>query len=173
VTDLKIDGKPNAGSTSALEPHITRLYDKPGLSIMAVVEFRHDQRTQVAAGSDKKQSVTVKIIGCEVANPEQEGALREAQRALYLQRTAAGTIDEDGAVTLNDDTIRRTGGLLTAIEVARLRAGLLSWTAYTRQVVGTAHNFSATEIAHELQAIADGLTAVLTTAALPIGDDDA
>lgn len=164
MTELKIDGKPNSGAMQALENHITRLYDKPGISIMCVVELRHDTRTQVSPGSDKKQSVTVKIIGCEVANIEQEGALREAQRALYLHRTAKGTIDENGSITLADDTMRMTGGLLNAIEVARLRTGLLQWATYARQAVGSAHKLTASELTHELDAVASGLAAVLAGA---------
>lgn len=173
MTDLKIIAKPNSGAAQAFEGHVQRLYDRPGLSIMAIVELRHDQRVEPAPGSDAKRSVAVKIVGAEVAGLEQEGALREAQRALYLMRTATGTLDEDGNVELAEDTMRRTGGLMTAIEVARLRAGLLHWTAYARQIVGSAHKLNGSEMAHELQGIADGLTAVLSSAALPpAGEDD-
>jgi hypothetical protein len=154
----------------ALEPHVQRLYDRPGLSVMAIVELRHVERVQVAPGGDKEPSVSVKMIGCEVPNPDQEGAIREAQRALFLQRTAKGTIDEDGLVTLDDETMRRTGGLLTAIEVARLRAGLAHWTAYANQVTAKSHQFSTSEMAHEVDTIAAGLTAVFHSAALPAED---
>jgi hypothetical protein len=172
MTTFKIAAKPNSGAMQALEPHISRLYDKPGLSIMAVVEFRHDQRVQVAPGSDGDQSVTVKIIGCEVASQELEGVLRESQRALYVIRTARGTIDEDGAVDLGEETLRRTGGLMHAIETARLRAGLLHWTAYIAQVVAGSGKLNSTEMAHELDNVAEGLKAVLATAGeAPMGDD--
>jgi hypothetical protein len=158
---------------SGLEPHVQRLYDSPGRSIVAIVEMRHDTRLQPASGSDAKPTVTVKITGCEVANADQEGALREAQRALFLMRTAAGTFDQDtGQVDLAEDTMRRTGGLLTAIEVAKLRAGLLHWAAYGQSVVDTAHRMSATELTHEMDAIVTGLKAVLGSADNPIGDDD-
>lgn len=173
MTDLKIAGKPNAGAMSGLEPHIQRLFDSPGASVVAIVEFRHDQRVQVASGSDAKPSVTMKITGCEVAGPDQEGALREAQRALYLIRTARGTFDEDtGSVELAEDTMRRTGGLMTSIETARLRAGLLHWTARGQAAVDASNRYSATELAHELDAIVSGLKAVLATADHAIGDDD-
>lgn len=161
MTDLKIDGKPTSGAAQALENHVTRLFDRPGISIMCVVELRSDTRLIPAPGSDKKQAVTVKIVGCEVANLEQEGALREAQRALYLHRTATGKLDEEGEVTLSDETMRMTGGLLNAIETARLRAGLLQWAAFASQVVGSAHKLSGSEMAHEMDAIATGLRALL------------
>jgi hypothetical protein len=140
---------------------------------MAVVEFRHDTRVQVAPGSDKNRSVSVKIVGCEVASPEQEGALRETQRALYLLRTARGTIDEEtGGVQLAEETLRRTGGLITAIEAAKLRAGLAHWTAYARAAVDSSPRLTVTEMAHELQAVADGLNSVLHTAADESDDDE-
>lgn len=161
MTDLKIDGKPTSGALEALGNHVTRLFDRPGVSIMCVVELRSDTRLIPAPGSDKKQAVTVKIVGCEVANLEQEGALREAQRALYLHRTAKGKLDEDGEITLADETMRMTGGILNAIETARLRAGLLQWAAYSAQAVGAAHKLTASEIAHELDAVASGLRALL------------
>jgi hypothetical protein len=162
VTDLKIGSKPNAGAMSGIEPYVRRLYDTPGMSIVAVVEFRHDMRVQPASGSDTSPSVTLKITGCEIAGADHEGALREAQRALYLIRTAYGTIDEEtGGVELAEETMRRTGGLITAIETARLRAGLLHYVQYIKQVNGNADKYSASEVHHELALVADGLQALL------------
>src|SRR4051812_50190962 len=134
---------------SGLEPHIQRLFDSPGASVVAIVEFRHDQRVQVASGSDAKPSVTMKITGCEVAGPDQEGALREAQRALYLIRTARGTFDEDtGSVELAEDTMRRTGGVVKAVETPPVGGGPLPWTARGGGGGAAAHRGPAAHGAH-------------------------
>ena len=173
MTDLKVAGKPNAGAMSGIEPFVRRLYDSPGMSIVTITEFRHDQRVQPASGSDTNPSVTLKIVGCEIATKEHEGALREAQRALFLVRTAHGTIDEEtGGVELAEETMRRTGGLIHAIETARLRGGLLHYVNYIKQVNAKSHTLSATEMAHELSLVADGLTAVLDMAGQESDDDD-
>jgi hypothetical protein len=165
MTVLKIVGSPTAAAMAALEPHVMRLYDKPGARVMAVVELAHVERVQPAPGSDGKPVVKMKITGCEVPNREQEGAIREAQRALFLARTARGTLDEEGMLNLNEDTLKNTSGLLMSIECARLRAGLLHWTEYARRVVGTSGTLSQTEMAHELQSIADGMASTLDQAA--------
>lgn len=164
MTALKFTGKPTAAAMQALEPHITRLYNAPGARVMAVIEMAHVERLQPAPGSDKDASVGMKITACEIPTREQEGAIREAQRALYLQRTARGTLDEDGQMTLDDDTLKMTAGLLMSIECARLRAGLQHWTDYARRVVGASGKLAGSEIAHELQTVVDGMAAVLATA---------
>jgi hypothetical protein len=166
MTALKIIGKPTAAAQAALEPHIARLYASPGASVMAIIEMRHVERLQPAPGSDKAASVGMKLVGCEIPGREQEGAVREAQRALYLQRTARGTLDDEGMLQLDEDTLKLTAGLLMSIECARLRAGLAHWTEYARRVVSASSKLSGTEIAHELQAVADGMAAVLSTAAV-------
>lgn len=170
MTTLKIVGKPTASAMQALEPHIAALYNKPGSRVMAIIEMAHVERLQPAPGSDKSPTVGMKITGCEVPNPDQEGAVREAQRALYLARTARGTLDEQGMLQLDDGTLKSTAGLLNAIEVARLRAGLAHWEMYGRRIVAGLEKLTATEIAHEMQAIADGLSSVLRTAD-PSSDD--
>ena len=164
MTTLKIAGRPLSAAMQALEPHVARLYDSPGKRIMAIIELAHMERLQVAPGSDKKPSVSMRITSCEVPNRDQEGAVREAQRALYLARTASGTLDEDGTVRLNERTLKSAAGLLMSIETARLRAGLDFWTEYARRVVTQSTTLTVTEMAHELQAVSDGLRSVLFTA---------
>lgn len=169
MTALKFDARVSASAQEALESHVRPLYDQPGGRRMAIVEFAHIERTQPAPGSEKEPVVRVRITGLEVPNQDQEGSVREAQRALYLQRTASGTIEEDGQLELSQQTLRLTGGMLHAIEVARLRAALAHWSAYARRVVHTP-NLVDTEIRHELQTIAEGLTTALA-GARPDGDD--
>src|ERR1700740_1186470 len=166
MTTLKFTGKPTASAMAALEPHIGRLYNTPGASCMAIIEMRHVERLQPAPGSDKAASVGMKLVGCEIPTREQEGVVREAQRALYLQRTARGTLDEDGQLTLDASTLALVPGLLNSLECARLRAGLDHWVGYVRKVVAGSHKMSAMEVAHELEAVADGMAAVLANAAV-------
>jgi hypothetical protein len=164
VTVLKVVGNPSSGAMQALEPHIASLYDRPGVHLMAIVEMVHVERIQPAPGADGKPTVKMKIISCEVPSEEQEGAIRTAQRALYLARTARGTLDEDGQLQLDEDTLKRTAGELLWIECAQLRAGLRHWTNYAQRISGASAQFSTTEMAHELKAVADGLTSIVQQA---------
>ncbi|MEV1245147.1 hypothetical protein [Nonomuraea sp. NPDC049750] len=159
TTSLKFDNKVGASAASALEPHIRPVYDRPGCSLMAIVEFRHVERTQPAPDADKDPSVKVRLTHIEIPNKDQEGAIREAQRALFLQRTAQGTLDEHGQVLLTEGTLKRTAGLLHAVEVARLRAGLDHWVKYAARVNSNS-KLTVSEMQHELQLVADGLAAL-------------
>lgn len=161
MTSIKITGTPTAAAKSALEPHVKRIYDRPGVHVMAIVELLHFERLQPAPNSDAEAVVRMKIVGCEVPNEEQEPAVRAAQSALFLARTARGTLDEEGMLNLDEDTLRLTAGRLLDVEAARLRAGLAHWTRYAERIATQASKFSTTEMAHELQAVADGLTSVL------------
>ncbi len=165
MTHLKITSTPSASAMQALEGHIKRIYDRPGIRIIAIIELEHTERVQPAPNSDVEPVVRMRIVGCEVPNEEQEGTIRTAMRALYLSRTARGTIDEDGQLELDKDTLKRTGGELMWIECARLRTGLAHWTAYAQRVVSQSTKLTATEMAHEAKALADGMTAVLQQAA--------
>ena len=163
MTKLKIQGAPGSAAKDALEPHLARIYGRPGIRVMAIVELAHVERTQPAPDSDKDASVTMRISHLEVPNDQQEGAVREAQRALFLHRTAHGTLDDAGHLELSQDTVRLTGGMLHAVEVARLRAGLAHWVKYMRRVVD-GPDLTLSEVRHELDTIADGLDATLTGA---------
>ncbi|MFJ4551027.1 hypothetical protein ACIP4X_17670 [Streptomyces sp. NPDC088817] len=160
---LKFDPKVSASAQEALEPHIRPLYDQPGARRMAIIEFAHMERTEPAPNTDGKPSVKVRIMGLELPNKEQEHAVREAQRFLNLQRTARGTFDDDGQLELSESTLRLTAGLLSNIEVARLRAGLAHWREYAQRLVH-GPDLTISEMRHEMQALAEGLTAVLDTA---------
>ena len=161
MTTLKVDSKVSAAASDALEPYVNPLYARPGMRIVGVIELAHVERTQPAPDTDNRASVKVKISHLEIANPEQEGAIREAMKALYVQRTASGKLDEDsGQMELSEQTLRLTGGLLHAIEAARLKAAVQHWQAYARSVVHQP-NLTISEIRHELDTIASGLKAAL------------
>lgn len=163
MTQMKFDAKVSASALEALEPHVRPMYDQPGSRRMAIIEFAAIERTEPAPGTEKEPSVKVRIVGLELPNREQEGAVREAQRFLHLQRTARGTFDDDGQLELSESTLRLTGGMLAYLETARLRAGLEHWREYARRLVH-GPELTVTEVRHEMQALAEGLTAILNTA---------
>ncbi|WP_432169124.1 hypothetical protein [Streptomyces sp. 1222.5] len=170
MTQLKFDAKVSASAQEALEPHVRPLYDQPGGRRMAIIEFAAIERTEPAPGTEKEPSVKVRITGLELPNREQEPAVREAQRFLHLQRTARGTFDDDGQLELSDSTLRLTGGMLAYLETARLRAGLEHWREYAQRLV-RGPDLTVTEMRHEMQALSDGLTAILHTARDHDGED--
>ncbi len=164
MTQVKIDSKIGGGPAAALEPHVPALYARPGARIMFIGELAHIERTQPAPDTDGQPSVKMRLTTMEIATKDQENAVREAQRALYLQRTAQGTIDDEGEILLAESTLKMTAGLLTDIELAKLRTGLNHWASYAARAVGTP-NITHTEMLHELQTVADGLRDVLKRAA--------
>jgi hypothetical protein len=167
VTQLKFDGKVSASAQEALEPHIRPVYATPAARRLFIGEFAAIERMEPAPGSEKEASVKVRIVALELPNEAQEGYVREALRYLHLQRTARGTLDEDGQLELDESTLRLTGGHLAYLETARLRAGLNHWAQYTRRVLHTS-SLTVSEVMHELKTIADGLTGALDGA---VGDD--
>jgi hypothetical protein len=160
VTAIKLDSKLANPAADALDSLTARLYAKPGMRIVGVVELAHVERTQPAPDSDKEASVKLQIKHLEIANPQQEEAVREAQRALYLHRTAQGTLTDDGEIELSRDTIAQTGGMLHAIEAARLRATVKHWQEYATRVRHDG-KLTTSQLANELATIADGLSAAL------------
>ncbi|MFK0172666.1 hypothetical protein ACIQU5_28105 [Streptomyces sp. NPDC090306] len=163
MTQLKFDAKVSAAAQEALEPHVRPVYATPAARRLIIGEFAAIERTEPAPGSEKEPSVKVRIVSLELPNEEQENAVRDALRFLHLQRTARGTFDDDGQLELSEDTLRLTGGQLAWLETARLRAGLAHWRAYAERLVH-GPELTISEVRHEMQAVAQGLAAVLDTA---------
>lgn len=164
MTTAKIEGKPAAAAAAGLEPWIQPLYQVPGRRVIGVVELRHAERTQVAPDEGKEQSVKLRITHLEIARPEQEEPVREALRALYLHRTAYGTLDEDtGQLELAQSTLEAVAGQLHALEAARLRAALKHWLSIARKTHDAAgkDDASLAALRYDLGVIADGLAEAL------------
>ncbi|MFE6362916.1 hypothetical protein ACFVP3_23320 [Streptomyces sp. NPDC057806] len=168
MTQLKFDAKVSASAQEALEPHVRPVYATPAARRLFIGEFAAIERMEPAPGSEKEASVKVRIVALELPNESQEGYVREALRFLHLQRTARGTLDDDGQLELDESTLRLTGNQLAYLETARLRAGLNHWAQYARRVLHTP-NITVTEALHEMKTVADGLTAALNGAR---GDGD-
>lgn len=156
---LKLDTKMSTSAEDVLAQLARQLYDKPGARLVGVVELAHVERTQPAPDTDAEASVKIRITALEVGRDEQEHHLREAMRALYLHRTASGTIDEAGEVELSKRTVELTGGVLHAVEAARLRAVVRHWGEYARAVGRASRPLTVSELLHEIAAVADGLEA--------------
>lgn len=160
MTQLKFDSKVSASAQEALEPHIRPVYATPASRRLFIGEFAAIERIEPAPGTEKEASVRVRIVSLELPNEAQEGYVREALRFLHLQRTARGTLDDDGQLELDESTLRLTGGQLAYLETARLRAALSHWAMYARRVLHTS-NLTVSEVMHEMKTVADGLTAGL------------
>lgn len=168
MTAAKIDGKLAAAAAAGLAPHIASLYANPGQRIIGVVELRHCERTQPAPDEDKEPTVKLRMTHLEIARPEQDETLRQVLRALYLHRTASGTLTEDGELELSDQALRLAADSLHALEAARLRASVELWRRQARQVLAL-KDPTVTDLLRELKTIADGLEATLY---MPAADDE-
>lgn len=160
MTDIKIDGKLTTGAGEAIGEHARALYDRLGSTRVGIVELRSAHRLTPGPGEDKKPVVGLRIAALEIATKDQEDDVRRAQRALYLQRTARGTLNEDGQLELSQGTVQLLGESLTYTEAARLRAGLEHWTGEMTRVVNSSI-LTDGEIRHEVDRIQQGLMAVL------------
>ncbi|MFJ5804827.1 hypothetical protein [Streptomyces sp. NPDC093093] len=82
----------------SLSPEQRRgLFERPGSTVVAIVELTSKSYTGHADDEDKEPQVKVRITGCEVARSDAEAdTLREAKRAMWRARRMDGTLDEIG-----------------------------------------------------------------------------
>lgn len=155
---IKIDSAIAADAAAALGPHARPLYDDLGAYRVGLVELKSAERVEPARDEDKDPSIKLKITSLEVAASDQEDVLRTAMQVLYATRTAQGTLDEDGAVTLDERALEATGGVLASIAAATARVALRHW-AYQAGSAAALASATPTELRHELERIRDGLRA--------------
>lgn len=161
MTTVKINGKLGSNASVAIEELTGKLFAKPGIRIVGVVELAHIERTQPAPDEDKEPSVTLGIKHLEIARGgEQEHAIRDALKALYTLRSASGTLTETDDVQLSERTLQLTAGMVTAVDAARLRVALKNWAEYARRS-SLAGNLTLTQMRDELRTVSSGLDAVL------------
>lgn len=159
MTTVKIDSKLGSNASLGIEDLSARLFAKPGMRIVAVVELAHIERTQPAPDEDKEPSVKLGIKSLEVARGgRQEDAVRRALHALYTLRTASGTITEDGDVELSERTLSDTGGEVFSLTAARLQVALKRWSDVAFRVASDS-KLTAEQLRNELREISRGLTA--------------
>lgn len=164
MTKMKLEYSIKGQPSDALAGHVERIYANPGATFLSVVEFRHSERIEYS-DEDREPVVKCRVANLEVANTgEQESQVRSLLRALFLQRTAQGTLDDAGEVKLSKQTIELTAGLAMGEEVARLRAVL-------DHVQTRVHELASTPgmLESDLRAKVDALDVVLSAAMQGLG----
>lgn len=160
MTIMKLDYQLKGQVTEALAAHVQRIYENPGATFMAVVEFRHIARLELA-DENKDDEVKCRASVLEVANPgEQEHHVRSLQRALFLQRTAQGTLDDAGEVAMSKKTIEQAQGLVTGTEIARVRAAL-GWVAEALDVATSNSGMREADLRKAIDKVSARLAAAL------------
>lgn len=102
------------------------LWERPGTTVVAIVELTAVEYTGVRPDDDKKgPTVRVRVTGCEVARDDDEATtLLEASRAMWRRRKLDGTFDEVGQTVIPEvDAIVRArfGPYASEDEVERRR----------------------------------------------------
>lgn len=163
MTKIKLDSAYPVTVGDALAPYTTALLDAARAGkdkrILIVGELAPVERTEPVATSDKEPVLKLGLSAAEIPHADQDEAVREVMRALYLQRTATGTLDEEGQVQLTKQAVRVAGGQVAQLAAARYRAALQQWAKQARAAVHA--NLSASEMWHEMERIAAGLAAAL------------
>ncbi|MET8475394.1 hypothetical protein ABZY90_19740 [Streptomyces sp. NPDC006422] len=97
VPEVKLDSAA-AHIESSLNRDLRRgLFEKPGTTVVAIVELTSKSYTGHAEGEDKDPQVKLRVTGCEVARTDEDAAaLLDAKRAMWRDRQIEGTLDEIG-----------------------------------------------------------------------------
>jgi len=156
---LKLDSKLSGNATVSLHDLSSVLFHKPDMRIVGVVELAPVERAIPAPGEDKDPTVKVAIKAIEIGRGEQEHHLRQAMDALYRHRTATGTIDDELRPQLSQRTVELTGGVLDAVEAARLRTVCEQWGQYIDNI--TRGKMTGPQALDELRIIRKGLAAAI------------
>lgn len=163
MTKIKLDSAYPVTVGDALAPYVTHLLDAARAGkdkrVLVVGEVAPVERTEPVATSDKEPVLKLGLSAAEIPHRDQEELVREVMRALYLQRTASGTLDEEGQVQLTRQAVRVAGGQIAHLAAARYRAALEAWAVQARTAVHS--NLSASEMWHEMERLAHGLAAAL------------
>ncbi|OLT27765.1 hypothetical protein BJF83_17430 [Nocardiopsis sp. CNR-923] len=163
MTTPKIDTKLTAQVGDVLDPHMDTLMAKARagqtLEVPIVGTLRPVERVEPMAGEDKEASLKLRLSSAEIPTPDQAETIREVQRALWLTRTATGTLDEDGDIRLAKITLQHAGRDVASAAAARLRAGVEQWHKQAR--AATVNQLSASEMWNEMERIATGLATLL------------
>lgn len=171
MTTAKLDGKFSTQVGDVLAPHVDPLMAKLRTGkidqLLVVGTLAPVERIEPTPGEDKEPSLKLRLTSAEIPGADHTETLREVQRALWLTRTATGTLDEEGDIRLAKHTLKGAGGQVAYIAAARLRAGVDQWAKEARKA--TTSPLSASEMWHEMERIADGLQALLSE---PDPDED-
>lgn len=174
MTKLKIEGNPAHAAARGLEAHVPPLYAKLGRCVVAVVELRAVERTQVDSTSGKDPAVKARITQCEVATGRSDEHVRQLMQALHTLRTATGDVNEstleldfDRSIDLADEVTRQAAGLVMVEENARLVVAVRHVARKLRDLAGrdlskttpTKYRDEVAEVAGLLDAVGRGVDA--------------
>ena len=172
MTTAKIDSKFSTQVGDALAPHVDPLMNnlRAGKveTLHIVGTLVPSERTEPTPGEEKQPSVKLRLVSMEIPDRDQAETVREVQRALWLSRTATGTLNEEGEVQLAKHTLTDAGGDIAQITAAKLRAGVDQWAKEAHKAVTA--SLSASEMWHEMERIRTGLFVLLGDR--PDEDDD-
>lgn len=158
MTAIKLDGKPGKNAALALEPLAQYLFRTPGARIVVVAELAVVETVVPAPDEEKDPSVKLGVKSLEIGTGEKEHVLRSAMNALYVQRTARGTITEEGEVELSEQTLALTAGRLADVDAAKVRAACREWARYAERALNS--DLTREGLAAEVKTIAAGLRAI-------------
>lgn len=171
TTKVKLDSKLGAPASAAIELVAQAIYNRPGARMVAIVELAHTERTQPAPEEDTDPSVKLTIKHLELAREgKHDEWVRKAMRALYLQRTAQGKLDEAYEVELSERTLAQTADLLQGVEVARLRTVVSHWGEYAARCARM-QDVTIAQLQNELETLGSALLGTLRWAT-DDGDND-
>lgn len=106
MTKMNLSGMSNA-ATTALEGHVRGLFDDQNAKLLIVGELEHWTRSEPGPASNAQPTVNARLRLVEVPGEKQQDDVRNVLRALYLLRTARGTLDEAaGSVNLDTEAQR-------------------------------------------------------------------
>ncbi|GGX02154.1 hypothetical protein [Streptomyces chryseus] len=112
--EVKIDGA-SVGLHAAVPQDLRRaLFESPGASILAIVQFRATSYTGHADDEDKDPTVKVRATLAEVAvDNRQTQQLTEIMRAMMRRRKIEGTLDAESGLADQDVEITVAQALAT------------------------------------------------------------
>jgi hypothetical protein len=104
VPEVKLDSAAVAIEASMSREMRRGLFEKPGRTVVAIIELTSKSYTGHAEGEDKDPQVKVRVTGCEVARSDEDAAaLLQAKAAMYRGRQIDGTLDEVGEGPMRPD----------------------------------------------------------------------
>jgi hypothetical protein len=96
--DVKLDSKILTDVAEALEPYASEMFKQRKGRWVAVIELAHVERTEPGPDEDKNPAVKLRVTDLEIAaSAFTQDQLRQMLRAMHMQRTSDGTLDEHAA----------------------------------------------------------------------------
>lgn len=124
TTKIVLDGRMKGQSSEALDRLAEYLYENPGTKLMGITEFGVSFCGEPGPDVQGDRLVRLRLVGCEVGAGDQEHTLRTAQRALWLQRSATGTLTEEGDLQYSQAVLDSLDDHIDASEAVRLRVAM-------------------------------------------------